>query len=166
MLFLIMTLAFIAWWPLGLLVLAFMIGTGRMAYAMGCWSHRCNDFRGYDGTSRWQSKMEWMQDHWQSKIERLQGKMDYLRGRMERASGGRDAGASSRGSPWGSPRSSGNRAFDDYREQTLKRLEEEQREFREFLERLRFAKDRQEFDQFMTERRDQPRDEGPQPQAT
>jgi hypothetical protein len=166
MLFLIMILAFIAWWPLGLLVLAFMIGTGRMAYAMGCWSHRCNDFRGYDGTSRWQSKMEWMQDHWQSKIERLQGKMDYLRGRMERAGGGRDAGASSRGSPWGSPRSSGNRAFDDYREQTLKRLEEEQREFREFLERLRFAKDRQEFDQFMTERRDQPRDEGPQPQAT
>jgi hypothetical protein len=110
--------------------------------------------------------MEWMQDHWQSKIERLQGKMDYLRGRMERAGGGRDAGASSRGSPWGSPRSSGNRAFDDYREQTLKRLEEEQREFREFLERLRFAKDRQEFDQFMAERCDPPRDEGPQPQAT
>jgi hypothetical protein len=166
MLFLIMILAFIAWWPLGLLVLAFMIGTGRMAYAMGCWSHRCNDFRGYDGTSRWHSKMEWMQDHWQSKIERLQSKMDHLRGRMERTRSGRDAGASSWGSPWGSPRSSGNRAFDEYREQTVKRLEEEQREFREFLERLRFAKDRQEFDQFMAERRDQPRDEGPQPQAT
>jgi hypothetical protein len=166
MLLLIMILAFIAWWPLGLLVLAFMIGSGRMAYAMGCWSHRCNDFHGHDGMSRWQSKMEWMQDHWQSKIERLQGKMDRLRGRMESARGGRDAGGSSWGSPWGSPRSSGNRAFDEYREQTLKRLEEEQREFREFLERLRFAKDRQEFDQFMAERRNQPRDEGPQPQAT
>jgi hypothetical protein len=166
MLFLIMILAFIAWWPLGLLVLAFMIGTGRMAYAMGCWSHRCNDFRGYDGTSRWQSKMEWMQDHWQSKIELLQSKMDHLRGRMERTRSGRDTGAPSWGSPWGSPRSSGNRAFDEYREQTVKRLEEEQREFREFLERLRFAKDRQEFDQFMAERRDPPRDEGPQPQAT
>jgi Protein of unknown function (DUF2852) len=166
MLFLIMILAFIAWWPLGLLVLAFMIGTGRMAYAMGCWSHRCNDFRGYDGTSRWQSKMEWMQDHWQSKIERLQDKMDRMRSRMERAGSGGDAGASSSGSPWGSPRSSGNRAFDEYREQTLKRLQEEQREFREFLERLRFAKDRREFDQFMAERRDPPRDEGPQPQAT
>ena len=160
MLFLIMILAFIAWWPLGLLVLAFMIGSGRMAYAMGCWGHHCNDW--HDGGSRWQSKMEWMQDRWQSKIERLQGKMDRMRGRMDRAGSGRDSWASS----WGSPRSSGNRAFDEYREQTLKRLEEEQREFREFLERLRFAKDREQFDQFMTERRKQPRDEGPQPQAS
>jgi hypothetical protein len=160
MLFVIMILAFIAWWPLGLLVLAFMIGSGRMAYAMGCWGHRCNDW--HDGASRWQSKMEWMQDRWQSKIERLQGKMDRMRGRMDRAGGGRD----SWGSSWGSPRSSGNRAFDEYREQTLKRLEDEQREFREFLERLRFAKDRQEFDQFMAERRNQPRDDVPQPQAT
>lgn len=52
--------------------------------------------------------------------------------------------------------SSGNRAFDEYREQTLKRLEEEQREFRAFLERLRLAKDRSEFDQFMAERKQQP----------
>ena len=36
MLFLLMILGFIAWWPLGLLVLAFIIGTGRMAFAMGC----------------------------------------------------------------------------------------------------------------------------------
>ena len=48
---------------------------------------------------------------------------------------------------------SGNRAFDDYRSETLKRLEEEQREFVEYLDRLRRAKDKQEFDQFMTERR-------------
>jgi hypothetical protein len=52
--------------------------------------------------------------------------------------------------------SSGNAAFDDYREETLKRLEEEQREFREFLERLRKAKDKEEFDQFMAERRSRP----------
>ena len=52
--------------------------------------------------------------------------------------------------------SSGNRAFDEYREETLKRLEDEQREFREFLERLRLAKDRSEFDQFMDERRSRP----------
>ena len=159
---LLIVLAFIAWWPLGLLVLAFMIGTGRMAYAMGCWNHHCNDFRWHDGMSRWQSKMEWMQDRWQSKMERLQGKMDRLRSRMEDPRGGRDSARPS----WGSPRSSGNRAFDDYREQTLRRLEEEQREFREFLERLRFAKDREQFDQFMTERRNQPRDEGSQPQAS
>ncbi len=57
--------------------------------------------------------------------------------------------------------SSGNRAFDEYREETLKRLEDEQREFRAFLERLRLAKDRSEFDQFMTERKNRP--SGPAP---
>ena len=52
--------------------------------------------------------------------------------------------------------SSGNRAFDDYRDATLKRLEQEEREFREFLSRLRQAKDKSEFDQFMSERRARP----------
>jgi hypothetical protein len=51
------------------------------------------------------------------------------------------------------PPTSGNRAFDAYRAETLKRLEEEQRSFREYLERLRQAKDRAEFEQFMQERR-------------
>jgi hypothetical protein len=54
------------------------------------------------------------------------------------------------------PPSSGNRAFDEYRADTLRRLEEEQREFREFLGRLRMAKDKAEFDQFMNERRNRP----------
>ncbi len=54
-----------------------------------------------------------------------------------------------------SPRTSGNRAFDAYRAETLKRLEEDQRSFREYLERLRQAKDRAEFEQFMEERRAQ-----------
>jgi hypothetical protein len=54
------------------------------------------------------------------------------------------------------PPSSGNRAFDDYRADTLKRLEDEQQEFAAFLERLRFAKDKAEFDQFMSERRQRP----------
>jgi hypothetical protein len=53
-------------------------------------------------------------------------------------------------------RSSGNRAFDEYRSETLNRLEEEQREFREFLQRLRMAKDKAEFDQFMADRRNRP----------
>ena len=57
------------------------------------------------------------------------------------------------GTWWQPSRSSGNRAFDDYRQETLHRLEEEQREFKEFLARLRMAKDRAEFDQFMAERR-------------
>jgi hypothetical protein len=50
-------------------------------------------------------------------------------------------------------RSSGNTAFDEYREETLKRLEEEQDEFQSFLHRLRQAKDKVEFDQFMAERK-------------
>jgi Protein of unknown function (DUF2852) len=57
------------------------------------------------------------------------------------------------GTWWQPSRSSGNRAFDEYRSETLQRLEEEQREFREFLARLRMAKDKAEFDQFMAERR-------------
>lgn len=48
---------------------------------------------------------------------------------------------------------SGNRAFDEYRAETLRRLEEEQQEFASFLDRLRFAKDKAEFDAFMAERR-------------
>src|SRR5258708_32639810 len=57
------------------------------------------------------------------------------------------------GTWWQPSRSSGNRAFDEYREETLRRLEEEQREFQDFLARLRMAKDKAEFDQFMAERR-------------
>ena len=47
---------------------------------------------------------------------------------------------------------SGNVAFDEYREATLKRLDEEQREFAAFLKQLRRAKDQDEFDKFMSER--------------
>lgn len=48
--------------------------------------------------------------------------------------------------------SSGNTAFDAYRDETISRLEEEQANFEAFLERLREAKDKSEFDQFMDER--------------
>jgi hypothetical protein len=48
--------------------------------------------------------------------------------------------------------SSGNTAFDAYRDETLKRLEEEQAAFGSFLQRLRDAKDKAEFDQFMDDR--------------
>ena len=67
---------------------------------------------------------------------------------------------------------SGNAAFDEYRESTLRRLEEESREFTNFLERLRMAKDRSEFDAFMAERRANAKDSnggnnasGPTPQT-
>jgi len=48
--------------------------------------------------------------------------------------------------------SSGNRAFDEYKAETLRRLEDEQSEFFEFLDRLRKSKDQAEFDQFMADR--------------
>jgi hypothetical protein len=51
---------------------------------------------------------------------------------------------------------SGNRAFDEYRSETLRRLEDEQKEFVDYLDRLRQARDRQEFEQFMAERRQRP----------
>ena len=49
-------------------------------------------------------------------------------------------------------RPSGNSAFDAYKEETLRRLQEEQDNFEAFLKRLRDAKDKAEFDQFMNER--------------
>ncbi|WP_316014500.1 DUF2852 domain-containing protein [Roseobacter sp. HKCCA0434] len=51
------------------------------------------------------------------------------------------------------PRSTGNTAFDAYRDETIRRLEEEQEAFHAFMDRLRTARDKSEFDQFMTERR-------------
>jgi hypothetical protein len=50
----------------------------------------------------------------------------------------------------------GNAAFDEYRADTLRRLEDEASEFRDYLERLRTAKDKAEFDQFMAQRRSRP----------
>ena len=93
---------------------------------------------------------------WQSKMERMQAEDGSLRSKHGPRS--RLVGHAAR--------SSGNRAFDEYRSETLRRLEDEQREFKEFLERLRFAKDRSEFDQFMAERRNRPPTEGPQAQPS
>lgn len=54
---------------------------------------------------------------------------------------------------------SGNAAFDAYRREQLRRLDEERRKledeqkaFRDFVEKLRRAKDQDEFDRFMAER--------------
>src|SRR5215213_5603202 len=117
----LMIVSFIVFWPFGLVVLGYMVGSGRM---FGCGNSR----RG----GEWRSRMR------------------------EQAAGwcGPRAGRGMRSS-------SGNRAFDEYREETLRRLEEEEREFKEFLDRLRHAKDKAEFDQFMAEMRRRP--EGPSP---
>jgi hypothetical protein len=63
-------------------------------------------------------------------------------------------------------RNSGNSAFDAYKAREVERLEaerrklaEEQRAFGEFLDRLKKAKDQEEFDRFMSERRQPPASE-------
>jgi hypothetical protein len=116
----LMIISFVLFWPLGLVVLGYTIGSGRMA----CWAH--------DGGGRWQRRME-----------RMQSRMSRMQAAAERWSGGPRTGYRA---------ATGNRAFDEYRAVTLRRLEDEQREFMEFLDRLRHAKDKVEFDQFMAER--------------
>lgn len=49
-------------------------------------------------------------------------------------------------------RPSGNAAFDAYKAETLRKLEDEQEAFETFLQRLREAKDKTEFDSFMEDR--------------
>jgi Protein of unknown function (DUF2852) len=60
------------------------------------------------------------------------------------------------GGHWGhhhaAMRPSGNAAFDSYKLDMLKRLEDEQVAFEAFLQRLREAKDKSEFDNFMEDR--------------
>ena len=92
-------------------------------------------------------------DRMERRVARAQEKVGRAMARAERYCGG----AMSR------PSSSGNHAFDEYREATLKRLEDEQQEFHGFLDQLRAAKDRAEFDAFMADRRR--RDAEPTPPA-
>ena len=126
----LMVLGFVFWWPFGLAMLAFLIGSGRM----GC--------------------KHWRAERWQGEFK---DKAEEMAGRWF----GHGSGQGRRGE------SSGNAAFDEYREETLKRLEDEQREFKDFLARLRQAKDKAEFDQFMAERlnRGAPTAPPPAPQA-
>src|ERR1700748_2339577 len=109
---------FLIWWPLGLVALGYLAGSGRMARWTGC------------GAGRWQKQ------------------------------------ASSNPGGWWGMRSgsSGNRAFDEYRAETLRRLEDEQRDFEEFLNRMRHDKNNAEFDEFMAERSRRPQGPSPQPE--
>lgn len=132
--------SFIMFWPLGLVLLGFLIGSGRI---MGCWTNHSGD--------RWQRRM----DRMQRGVDRMQGGIERMQAAAERwRSGGRQQAG--QGGWGGGQGSSGNHAFDEYRAETLRRLEDEQREFLGFLERLRHAKDKAEFDQFMSERRHYP----------
>jgi hypothetical protein len=97
---------FIIWWPLGLIALGYLVGSGRLRHWTGCGAHHRQSRNQADPCGWWSRRST----------------------------------------------SSGNWAFDEYRSETLRHLEEEQREFKEFLDRLRHAKDKAEFDQFMAER--------------
>ena len=61
--------------------------------------------------------------------------------------------------------SSGNAAFDAYKADTLRRLEEEQQQFEAFMDRLRAAKDQSEFDEFMKDRSCKTEDKSAQAEA-
>jgi hypothetical protein len=109
----LMVLGFIVFWPLGFVVLAYIL-----------WGERFSNGGGFRPD-------RWMQEKQQ---------------RWARHSGGYAF-------------SSGNAAFDAYREEQLKRLDEERRKlddeieaFREHMRNLRMARDREEFDRFMRER--------------
>ncbi len=113
----LMVLSFILFWPVGLALLIYLKGSGRMF----C-SKRYGQWNMPDGRSCREEFRGWKRRH-----------------------------------GWGRHSSSGNVAFDEYREETLNRLDQEQREFRDFLDKLRAAKDRAEFDQFMADRRNRRR---------
>jgi Protein of unknown function (DUF2852) len=136
-------LGFLWWWPIGLVLLGLFLGRGKF----GCKRHLS-----YAGDAPMFSG-DHGRDRWERKMNRLQEKMEMVRAKADQFRSGGD---------WFSPATSGNRAFDDYRSETLKRLEEEQREFKDFLARLRFARDRSEFDQFMAARRGGPMEPGSQ----
>lgn len=112
-------------------VLFWPIGLAILTYLI--WSGRmsCGWHSGTRGSSRWQSRFRGDYERAKSRVE------DEFRN-------------------FTSSYSSGNNAFDEYRSETLKRLEEEEREFRAFLDKLRRAKDKAEFEQFMADRRNRP----------
>jgi hypothetical protein len=122
----LVVIGFIVFWPVGVALLVYMIWSGRMF----CGRHGRHG-RWYNPEERDAARTEW-------------------RARRE------DWRAWKRGHRWGQAPASGNVAFDEYREETLRKLDEEQREFRDYLDKLRSAKDRAEFEQFMAERRNRP----------
>ena len=123
-------LGFIIWWPIGLALLFFTLGSRKM----GCWSH---------------------QDRWQNKMERMQYKMDRMRDRMER----RGFAASASVRPRAATAPSTNTARKPCGVSRKSRPSS-----RDFLDRLRHAKDKEEFDQFMAQHKQRPTPPNDQPQ--
>ncbi len=118
-----MVLGFILFWPVGLAILAYLIWSKRM----------------FNGNC-----------HHRRHGPRHMGMGGKGMGRRMGCCGHRDDAQSADWQPSG--QSSGNSAFDAYKEDTLRRLEEEQENFDTFLARLRESKDKAEFDAFMADR--------------
>jgi Protein of unknown function (DUF2852) len=98
---------FFAWWPIGTLVLAYILWEGSMGRVNGLWIERAKDAMGY----KW----------WSGQFP--------------------------------------NSAFEEHKRVTLKKLEEqrrkledEERDFRLYMDRIRLAKDQNDFNAFLRER--------------
>jgi hypothetical protein len=126
----LMILGFLFCWPLGFVALALTIWSMKMM----CAHHHTGelgDHGGYRWGGRWQERMMAKRARWEQRVA------EHLERHHRQPS-------------------TGNRAFDEYRAETLRRLEDEEKEFREFLNNLRFAKDKAEFDDFLANRRNPP----------
>ena len=134
-------LGFMVWWVVGLTLLLWKLWRNRQGYSTDMITAARGAFQ------------ENVMNRWPD-ISRSFGC------RTNRAPAARDWG-------FASFRSSGNSAFDAWREGELARLEEErrkleaaEREFSDYIESLRQAKDREEFERFMRDR-NAARDERP-----
>jgi hypothetical protein len=125
-----MVLGFIVYWPIGLAVLGWKFWQKKSGYP--------GDIISF-GRGKWEKWANWAQgsDRWDFAVNKWAG------------------------SSFGMG-STGNRAFDEWRTTELARLEEErqklvaaEREFAEFMENLRHARDREEFERFMDAHRNQ-----------
>ena len=121
-----MVLGFIVYWPIGFAVLGWKFWQKKSGYS--------GDIISF-GREKWGNWTNWARGS------------DHL-GYSVKAASGFGMG------------STGNRAFDEWRATELARLEEErqklvaaEREFAEFMENLRHARDREEFERFMDEHR-------------
>lgn len=143
-----MIVAFIVFWPLGLALLAYMIWSGRMGCRHYYWDESMKD--------EFRQRREEMREEWRARREEWKS--------MKRA--WRDEMRDRWHTHQRTAETSGNAAFDEYKAETLKRLEEEQSEFADFLTNLRKARDKAEFDQFMHSRKPAPAPEAePAPEA-
>jgi hypothetical protein len=139
----LIVLSFWFWWPVGVAVL------GYRAFIR----HR----NGYEcGPGRWYNTAQ------QGSVPSggVWGQGNNGAGQGNAFGGGWNFWSGGRRGP-AAPPPSGNRAFDEYRAETIRRLEDEQREFVDYLERLRQARDKAEFDGFMAERRNRQTPQGP-----